>query len=333
MPGAAVRRPRRGPVIALDALAVAGGKTAYALLVILGVATFAFALGHLSGDPVDAMAPPDASADDREALRRRLGLDDSLVTQYGLFLGRAARGDLGESWGQRRPALDAALDRLPATLTLTGAAMGLAIAVGVPLGLAGGSRRRGGARVAGAVVSLLGQAVPAFWLGSVLILAFAVERHWFPAAGLDGPWSLVLPAIALGLYPAAMIVRLLSVTLAEVRDEDWVRTARGKGLRDRLIVSRHMAPVIAAPMFAFVAVQLGFLVGGAVVVEAVFAYPGLGRLALGAVQDRDIPLVQAVVIVVGSLTVVFSTVADVLGQLVDPRARGGRAMSAAGMAR
>ncbi|MEJ7762736.1 MAG: ABC transporter permease [Thermomicrobiales bacterium] len=315
-------------MIAIDAFAVMARKVAYALLVILGVATFAFALGHLSGDPVDAMAPPDASAAAREALRRRLGLDDPIVTQYGLFLGRVARGDLGESWGQRRPALDAALDRLPATLALTGAAMGLALAVGVPLGLASGGRSRGPLRPLASVVILVGQAVPAFWFGSVLILAFAVERRWFPASGLDGPRSLVLPAVALGLYPAAMIVRLLSVTLADVRDQDWVRTARGKGLRERVIVARHMAPAIAAPVLAFLGVQLGFLVGGAVVVEAVFAYPGLGRLALGAVQDRDIPLIQAVVVVVGTLTVLSSTAADLLGGSIDPRAGDRRSASA-----
>ena len=304
-------------------------KLGYALLVLLGVATFAFALGHLSGDPVDAMAPPDASAADREALRRRLGLDEPIVRQYGLFLGRAARGDLGESWGQRRPALDAAVDRLPASLALTGAAMGLAVAVGVPLGLASGGRRRGPLQSLAGSVSLVGQAVPAFWLGSVLILGFAVERRWFPASGLDGPRSLVLPSIALGLYPAAMIVRLLSVTLAEIRGEDWVRTARGKGLRERDIVAFHMAPAIAAPILAFLGVQLGFLVGGAIVVESVFAYPGLGRLALGAVQDRDIPLVQAIVVVVGTVTVLSSALADLLAGWVDPRSAGRQPVTAA----
>jgi len=306
-------------MMAFDLVAVAVRRVAYAALVLLGVATFAFALGHVSGDPTDALAPPDASPADRAALRDRLGLDEPLFTQYGLFLGRAARGDLGESWGQRRPALEATLDRLPATLALATAALGTAIAIGVPLGLASGTGRRGPLRVLANGVALLGQAVPAFWLGSVLILAFAVERRWFPAAGLDGPRSMVLPTLALGLYPTAMTIRLLAVTLADVRGQDWVRTARGKGLPEGRVVTFHMVPAVAPLILAFLGVQLGFLFGGAVVVESVFAYPGLGRLALDAVQDRDVPLVQAVVIVVGALTVLVSTAADLLGGLVDPR--------------
>lgn len=297
------------------------GRLAYALTVLLGVATLTFGLLHLAGDPLDGLVPPGATRDDRAALRARYGLDRPLAAQYLTFLARAARGDLGESWGQRQPALAAVLDRLPATLALTGAALGLALLVGVPLGLAASVRPNGPIRAIATAVALLGQALPGFWLGTVLILLFAVRLGWLPASGFDGPRSLVLPAAALAAYPAATITRLLRAAMGEALRRDHVRTARGKGLPGRVVLLRHALPSAALPTLAYVGLQAGFLLGGAVVVEAVFAYPGLGRLGLDAVADRDLPLVQAFVVVVAALIVAVNLLVDLAAASINPRLR------------
>jgi ABC-type dipeptide/oligopeptide/nickel transport system permease component len=302
-------------------IAFALGRLGYALAVMLGVATVAFGLLHLAGDPLAGLVPPGAAPEDQAALRARYGLDRSLPAQYATFLGRAARGDLGDSWSQREPAFAAVLDRLPATLALTGAAVGLALAVGVPLGIAAGLRPRGPAAAVAAVVALLGQAVPGFWLGTLLILLFAVRLGWLPATGLDSWRSLVLPAATLAVYPAATVVRLLRASLTGTLRLDHIRTARGKGLPPGVVLRRHLLPVALTPTLAYVGLQVGFLLGGAVVVEAVFAYPGVGQLALGAAVDRDLPLVQAFVVVVAALVVAANLAVDLTAAWLDPRLR------------
>lgn len=291
----------------------------YAALVLVGVASLVFGLLHLGGDPVDALLPPGSSPEQRAAIRQLYGLDRPLAEQYVAFLGRVAEGDLGESWRQRRPALPAVLERLPATLALAGSALGLAIALGGLLGVVAAARP--GGLVDGAVraLALLGQALPGFWLGTLLILFFAVRLGWLPASGLDGPRSLVLPAVTLAIHPAAAIARLLRATLLEAMGEDYVRTARGKGLPSGTVLIRHALRNAALPALGYVGFQLGFLLGGAVVVEAVFAYPGVGRLALAAVADRDIPLVQAFVLVLALLIVGVGLLVDVVARWLDPR--------------
>lgn len=301
-------------------------RVVYAMAVLLGVATLAFMLIHLSGDPVAALAPPGASPQDRAVLRARFALDRPLPVQYATFVGNAARADFGESWSQRRPALAAVLERLPATLALTGAALGIALVIGVPLGVAAGARPRGWASALASVVALAGQAVPGFWLGTMLILGFAVERRWFPASGFDDARSLVLPAVTLAAYPLATIVRLLRASLGETMRGDFVRTARGKGLTHWVVLWRHVLPNAALPALAYVGLQIGFLLGGAVVVEGVFAYPGTGRLALQAVADRDLPLIQAVVVTVALMIVVVNLLVDLLAAWIDPRSRGREAV-------
>lgn len=301
-------------------------RAAYGLAVLLGVATLAFALIHLSGDPVTALAPPGASPQDQAALRQRFALDRPLPVQYASFLGKAAQADFGESWSQRRPALTAVRERLPATLALAGAALGIALLIGVPLGIAAGARPRGGIGALASGVALLGQAIPGFWLGTMLILAFAVERRWFPASGYDDPRSLVLPALTLAAYPLATVVRLLRASLAETITGDFVRTARGKGLAASVVLWRHVLPNAALPALAYVGLQIGFLLGGAVVVEGVFAYPGIGRLALQAVADRDLPLIQAIVVTVAALIVGVNLLVDLLAAWIDPRSRGAEAL-------
>ena len=299
------------------------GRLVYALAVLLGVTSLVFGLIHLSGDPLAGLVPPGSSPEQTAALRRGYGLDRPLAEQYARFLARAARGDFGESWRQRRPALPAVLDRLPATLVLTAVAIGLAVLVGGGLGIAGGMRPGGVADALATGAALLGQALPGFWLGTLLILVFAVHLRWLPASGLTGPRSLVLPAITLAAYPAATIARLLRASLIETMRQDYVRTARGKGLAGWQVVHGHALRNAVLPALAYVGLQIGFLLGGAVVVEAVFAYPGVGQLALGAVADRDLPLIQAFVVVLAALIVGLNLVVDALARWLDPRVGAG----------
>lgn len=297
------------------------GRILYAVLVLVAVGSLVFWLIHLAGDPLAGLVPPGSSPAQEEAARRRFGLDRPLVEQYGLFLGRAVRGNFGESWRQQRPAMQAVLDRLPATLALTGAAVGLALVAGGALGIAAGSRPGGLVDLLATGVALLGQAVPGFWLGTLLVLAFAVRLRWLPSSGYDEPGGLVLPALTLAAYPMATVARLLRTSIVETMGQDYVRTARGKGLSGWAIVRGHALRPAALPTLAFVGLQAGFLFGGAVVVEAVFAFPGVGRLALQAVQDRDIPLVQAFVVVAATLIILINLVVDLLARWLDPRLR------------
>ena len=301
-------------------------RIARAAGVLLVVSGLVFAMIHASGDPVDGFAPPGAPADVREDLRARLGLDDSLPSQYLGFLSRAVQGDLGESWRNDQPALRIVLDRLPATLALASVAVGLVVVLGLSLALATHVFRGTPLSAALEMLLALGQAVPAFWLGTVLIIVFAVRLDWLPPSGSgDGAASLLLPAITLALTPAAVLARLIRTEIATVMRSDVVRTARGKGLRETTVLVRHALRLSLLPGLAYLGLQAGFLVGGAIVVEGVFAYPGLGLLALDAVADRDLPVIQAFVLVaaIGILLVNLGT--DVLARLADPRLRGAAA--------
>jgi len=297
-------------------------KVLSALAVLVGVATLTFGLVHLGGDPLAGLVPPGSSPAQTAALRRHYGLDRPLIAQYVSYVGRAAHGDFGTSWRQGRPALAAVLERLPATLALTGAAVAVATVVGMALGLASGTRPGGAIGAAVTGVALVGQAVPAFWLGTTLILVFAVRLGWLPPSGADGPRALILPAITLAAQPAATIARLLRASLTETLRQDYVRTARGKGLAPGAVARGHALRNALLPVLAYVGVQIGFLLGGAVVVESVFAYPGVGRLALGAVADRDLPLIQAFVVTLAALIVALNLGIDVLARWLDPRLRG-----------
>ncbi len=299
------------------------GRLIYAAAVLCGVATLVFGLIHLSGDPLAGLVAPGSSPEQTASLRRELALDRPLTEQYVRFVGRAAHGDFGESWRQRRPAMDAVLERLPATLALTAAAIGLALLVGGALGITAGMRPGGATDAVATGVALLGQALPGFWLGTVLILVFAVRLRWLPSSGYEEPRSLILPAVTLASYPAATVARLLRISLVETLAHDYVRTARGKGLPPWAVIRGHALRPALLPTLAFVGLQVGFLLGGAVVVEGVFAYPGIGRLALQAVADRDLPVIQAFVVVVAALIVLVNLVVDLLACWLDPRIRVG----------
>ncbi|MGB0099007.1 MAG: ABC transporter permease [Nocardioides sp.] len=283
--------------------------------------TIAFGLGRLSGDPTTNILGPMASPEQRAALEAQLGLDQPLLVQYFDYLVGIVTLDFGTSLQFYQPNLTMILDRLPYTLQLVGAGMAIAVVIGVPLGVLAATREGTWWDRAASALALLGQSIPVFWLGMMLVLLFAVRLGWLPA-GQAGSWQhLVLPAVTLSLYPMAHVARLARASMAEVLREPFIDSARARGLRTRSIVWRHGFGNAAAPVLTIVVLQAGALLSGAVAVEYVYSWPGLGQLALQAIQFRDFPLVQAIV-VFGAITfVVLNQLVDVIHVVIDPRLR------------
>jgi len=291
------------------------------VLMLFLVAVTVFMLGHLTGDPVRLMVPDLATEEDIAILRHTLGLDRPLPVQFADFLLHAVQGDLGTSLRYRQPALGLVLERMPATAELSTAAMVIALVVAIPSGIVSATRRGSWADSLTSVVSVVGQSMPAFWIGIMLIILFAVELRVLPAAGRGDAGSLVLPAITLGLWPMARIARVLRSSILEVLHEDYVRTARAKGLGDRVVLVRHVMRNASIPVVTVTALTFGTILGGTVITESVFAWPGVGRLALEAIYNRDFPLMQATVFVVASIFVVINFALDLAYVWLDPRIR------------
>ncbi len=295
-----------------------------AVLVVLGVCTLVFLLVHLvPGDPVEAMLGEGARPADRTALAAALGLDRPLGRQYLDYLGGLVRLDLGQSFVYQRPVADLLAERLPATLILAGVALTLALLLAVPLGVLAACGR--GRAIDGAAMgfSLLGSSIPNFWLGPMLILVFSLWLGWTPVSGREGPASLILPAITLGTSLAAILARMVRSSVLEVLGEDYVRTARAKGLSPAAVLWGHALRNAWLPVLTLVGLQLGGLLGGAVITETVFAWPGLGSLLVEAIQGRDYPVLQGCVLVVSLAYVLVNTATDLVYAWIDPRIRGG----------
>lgn len=299
----------------------------HVVVTVAAASTSIFVLIQLSGDPTDGFLAPGSSEEVRDAVRLRLGLDRPLAEQYVRFLGNALTGDFGESWRDRQPALSAVLDRLPATLLLGGTAGAIAILGGGVLGTISAMLRPGVLRVLVRVFAMTGQAVPAFWLGTIGIVLFAVRLGWLPSSGNNGTLALVLPALTLAAQPGSMIARLLQSALVEVQTTSYVTVAHGKGLSRRSVWLRHMLPNAVIPALAYIGLQASLLVGGAIVIETVFAYPGVGRLALQATTDRDVPVIHAFVIVTVVLVSAINIAVDLIAVALDPRQRSGLSLS------
>jgi len=294
-----------------------------AALVLLGVGTLVFLLIHLvPGDPVEAMLGEGARPADRAELTRALGLDRPLGEQYVRYLGRLARLDLGQSFVYQRAVADLLAERLPATLTLAAVALALALMFAIPLGVLAACRRGGPLDIAAMGFSLLGSSVPNFWLGPLLILVFSLSLGWTPVSGWEGPGSLVLPALTLGTSLAAILARMVRSSVLEVLGEDYIRTARAKGLSPAAVLWGHALRNAWLPVLTLVGLQLGGLLGGAVITETVFAWPGLGSLLVEAIQGRDYPVVQGCVLLVSLSYVLVNTGTDLVYAWVDPRIRG-----------
>jgi peptide/nickel transport system permease protein len=296
-------------------------RLAQGLLVLLGVTTIVFALTFVAGDPVATLAPLEATPEERAAFAHNMGLDRPIPVQYVDFLAHAARGDLGMSYSSHEPAMGEVLDRLPATILLTAAAVLFALVVSVPLGLLAAMNHDGWIDVVARLFAFLGQSIPVFLLAVVLIIVFGVDLHWLPSSG-TGSWkNLVMPAVAVGSFSAAVLARLLRSSLLEVLSQEYIRTAYAKGLRGRVVVVRHALRNAALPFITMLGLQVGFLLSGAVVAETIFAYPGMGRLAVEAISRKDVPVIQSFVIVAALIVIVANLFVDLVYTRIDPRIR------------
>jgi peptide/nickel transport system permease protein len=294
-------------------------RVGYSLVVILGAVTIVFVLLHLTGDPVGQLLPLDATPQDRAELRAKLGFDQPIYIQYIRYLSRLAQGDFGTSVRYRLPVMPLILERMPATLELTAASMLVALIIAIPAGIVSAIWKYSILDTGTMFFALIGQCMPGFWLGLMLIILFGVTLRILPPAGI-GTWKhLVLPAITLGGYSAAILARLLRSSMLEVLGQDYVRTARAKGLGERLVISRHALRNAAIPVVTIIGVQVGVLLGGAIVTEYVFAYPGLGRLVLEAISARDFPIVQGAVILVAAIISIINLLVDLSYLALDPR--------------
>ncbi|MDR7486614.1 MAG: ABC transporter permease [Armatimonadota bacterium] len=294
-----------------------------AALGVLGVTTIAFLAIRLSGDPVALLITEYATPEDIARVRRTLGLDQPLWVQYARFLADALRGDFGESLRFIKPAAPLVYSAMPATVQLAAAALLVALAVALPLGMVAGVRRGSAIDGVAIVLATLGQSMPYFWLGILLIMVFAVRLQWLPAFGSESWRHLILPAVTLAMTPMARIARIVRSGMVEVLTQDYIRTAHAKGLRASAVVVRHAMPNLAIPLVTLLALDFGTLLGGAVVTETIFAWPGVGRLVVQAIQSRDYPVVQAVVFYLATAVVLINLTLDVIYARLDPRVRYG----------
>ena len=293
----------------------------HAILVVVGVSVVIFLISRLSGDPVALLVPMDTPAADRAALRAELGLDQPLPVQYAIFVGNALRGDFGISVRSRVPAVSLVVERIPATLQLALFAVTFAVVVAIPIGVFSALKHNTGWDVAGMALTFLGQSIPSFWLGILLILGLGVTLRWLPVSGSGSVWHLIMPGITLGSFLLASLARLTRSSMLQALGQDYVRTARAKGLPESVVVAQHAFKNAAIPIVTALGVYTGQLLSGAVITEQIFAYPGVGRLAIDAISTRDFPVVQANVILVSVVVVLLSFAVDMLYLVLDPRIR------------
>ena len=291
----------------------------HTVYVIIGISMISFFFIHLSGDPVLLMLPGDASDQEIEELREQLGFNDPLYVQYVRFASKAIRGDFGESLYYHVPVMELVMERLPASLELALAAMVFALVLAVPIGIISAVRRGSMLDMGSMLGALLGLSMPHFWLGIMLMLLFSVHLGWLPTSGRGTMAHLIMPAVSLGLSLMAMFARLTRSVMLEVLSLDYIRTARAKGLREEIVISKHALKNALIPLVTVAGMQFGFLIGGTVIIETVFAWPGLGRLVVQAIFSRDYPLVQAIVFVLSLLFVGMNLLVDILYVYLDPQ--------------
>ncbi len=295
-----------------------------AFTVLVAVLILVFFMVRITGDPAALMMSKEATPDQIEAFRHEMGFDRPLVVQFVDYLSKVARGDFGNSLHYRVPALPLILERLPATLELAFVALLMAVVVAVPLGLIGGSSPGSKWDFVARAVGLFGQATPSYWLALMLIVVFAVQLGWFPTFGRDKPQSVILPAFALSISTMGSLVRLTRSAVLEVRNEDYVRTAYSKGLSAQRVYVKHVLQNVAIPLVSVIGIQFGFMLGGSIYIETIFAWPGMGRVVAESVSNRDFPLVQAVAFFTSIVIVILSLVTDLAYGWIDPRIRYGQ---------
>lgn len=295
------------------------------IFVILGVTFVTFALMFLSGDPTALLVRENLSKAEIEAFRHEMGFDKPWPVQYAQYLGRAVQGDFGKSFRFRRPVTSVLLERLPATLLLAGAALLLAITVPIPLGIIAATHSGRWPDGLAMLFAVGGQALPSFWLGILVILIFGLRFRLLPISGMGTGWDilphLVLPAVTLATYSIARNARLIRSGLLDVLGQDYVRTARAKGLPERTVVYRHALRNSLLSVISIMGLEVGFLLGGAIVTETIFAWPGMGRLTIDAINNKDIFLVQGAVTFLAIIFVLINLTVDLIYTIVDPRIR------------
>lgn len=294
------------------------------LLAIVGVVTIIFFVTRVLGDPAALLLPIGATEEEIQALRISLGLEQPVLQQYLNFLIKAAHGDFGVSFQHGRPAMTVVLERMPATATLASTAMVFGVIIGATAGAIAALKRGTFAELVVMAIALLGQATPVFWLGVMLILFFAVNLGWLPTGGYAGWQNLILPAFTLAVFVSASIARLLRSSILDVLREDYVRTARAKGLLPTTVFVWHIARNALIPVVTMVAILAGELLGGSVVTETVFSWPGIGRLIIQAIEANDFPVIQAGVAVIATIFVIINLAVDLLYGVLDPRIRSTR---------
>jgi peptide/nickel transport system permease protein len=290
--------------------------------VLLLIATIIFVVIRLKGDPVSQLAPVDLmTKEEVDQLRAAYGFDRPIVVQYLDFIAHLPQGDFGTSFRYRQPAFPLVIERVPKTMQLAGTAALIAWSLALPLGVLAALRRNSMTDLVATTLSVLGRALPNFWLGIMLILVFAVGLGWLPVSGSDSGWHLVLPAVTLGVSLATTLTRLIRSSMLEVIRQDYVQTARSKGLSQRTVVLKHALRNGLIPVLTVFGLQVAYLLGGAVIVEQVFAWPGMGQLMVKAVLTRDMAIVQAGVFVFGVVVMASNLLVDLLYTVLDPRIR------------
>lgn len=296
------------------------------VIVVFGISVIVFVITNLLGDPVSVLLPPETPYEQREIFREEMGFNRPLIVQYGDFLLDAVQGDFGESFRTGRPATELVLERMPATLTLTFAAVLLATVIAVPMGIVSSYKRHSIWENLATLFVVTGQAMPIFWLGLLLIIIFGVNLKWLPVSGygeggVDRIKHLILPAFVLGFFIAPVTERLVRSGMLEALGQDYVRTARAKGLTERTVLLRHALRNTMIPVITVLGLQFGQLLGGAVITEAVFAWPGVGQLAIESIRGKDFPVTQAAVVLLAVIICLVNLGVDLIVGGLDPRIR------------
>jgi len=293
----------------------------HSIFVLVGISLVVFIILHLTGDPAALLMPMDATPEQVAQFRKEMGFTDPVIVQYWRFFKGTLRGDFGQSFRHSQPALDLVLERMPATIQLTLAALFLALVIAVPVGIISAIKRNSILDHIGMTGALLGQSTPVFWLGIMLILIFSVTFQIFPSSGRGEIQHLVLPAITLGMFSMARTARMMRSSMLEVLGQDYIKTAKAKGLAPGIVILKHALKNASIPVVTIVGMELGTLLGGAVITETIFAWPGVGRLAIQAIYNRDYPVVQASVFLLASIFVLVNLIVDLIYTYLDPRVK------------
>lgn len=294
-------------------------RVLHSILVVIGVTLVVFLVLQLAGDPVELMLPPSATLEQIEEYRQTMGFNDPVLIQYLRFLKGAAVGDFGQSYYYDEPALKIVLEKLPATIELAVGGLIIAILWGIPSGMISAVKRNSKTDMVIRIIALLGQCIPVFWLGLMLIMLFSVKLHWLPSSGRGSILNLIMPAFTLGVFTSSTIVRLLRSSMIEILGKDYITVAKAKGLRNKIVVLKHAFKNALGSVLTILGLQIAALLGGSVITETVFGWPGVGRLAVQSIYARDFMVVEAVVCIMAVGFVLVNLIVDLCYSIINPR--------------